>query len=351
MHSQLVALHTTPLTEHVSPPICVSNSAFNHYPRVNLYINFLKVRLDAPRVTGPQVGGTTVKQNQLAQNWLQSLNGFDPSPEEQINRCTGHMASLDTGQQDKILYILASKSFQSWLHEPDSPIFLVRAETAPTDIINFISVSTASLVSTIQSCTEFFVFSVFCGIRTSISLSGCDSGVLGVLRSLNGQMLLTMLEKNISMKVSFKEDDKVWSKSHTSTKYSWALFKSLISLLPHNSVVFILLDSVSRISGNKAEIDELVESILNIATRRAKDMGIVIKVLITDILPTSRIRTMAKEQHSLYVPDDVDGWNCGINHRAIQKKNNVVLRDLQTKNDSSSSSDDNWDLSSEDGSW
>lgn len=305
----------------------------------------------APRNTDVPVGETTMKQNQLAQDWLQSLHGFDPSPEEHIKRCIGHMASLHTGQQDKILYILESKSFQSWLHEPDSPSFLVRAETAPTDTINFMSISTASLVKTIQTCTNFVVFSVFCGIRTSISLSERDSGVLGILRSLNGQMLSWILEKHIDVKVSLKENDIIWSKSHTSTKYAWALFKSLISLLPHNSVVFILLDSVSRISGNKSEIDELVESILNIATKRAKDMGIVIKVLITDILPTSRIRTMAKEQHSLYVPDDVDGWSCGINHRAMQKKNIVILRDLQAKNDSSSSSDDNWDLSSEDGSW
>lgn len=306
---------------------------------------------DAPHVTEPQVGDNTVNQNQLAQNWLQSLHGFDPSPEEHIRRCIGQMASLDTGQQDKILYILESNSFQSWLHEPDSPIFLVRAETTPPDIINFMSVCTASLISTIHSCTEFVVFSVFCGMRKSISLSEQDSGVLGILRALNGQMLSRILVKHVSMKSSFQENEKVWSKSHTSTKYAWILFKSLISLLPNNTVVFILLDSISRISGNKAEVDELVESILKIATKRVKDMGIVFKVLVTDVLPTSRIRTMTKEQHSLYVPDDVEGWSCGINHRAIQQKNIVILRDLQTQSDSSSSSDDNWDLSSEDGSW
>lgn len=337
--------------EHVRFSIHVQSPSSNDQPWVKLYTNNLKVRLDTPHFTEPQVGETIVNQNQLPQNWMQSLHGFDPSPEEHIKRCMGRVASLDTGQQDRILYILESKSFQSWLHGPDSPIFLVRAETTPIDIINFMSVSTASLVSTIQSCAELVVFSVFCGIRKSISLSEQDSGVLGILRSLNGQMLNRILEKHIGMKVSFAENEKVWSKSHTSTKYAWALFKGLILLLPYNTVVFILLDSVSRISGNKAEVDELVESILNIATKRAKDKGILIKVLVTDILPTSRIRTMVNEKHSLYVPDDVEGWSCGINHRAIQKKNVVILRDLQTKNDSSSSSGDNWDLSSEDGTW
>lgn len=292
-----------------------------------------------------------MKQNRLALNWLQSLHDFDPSPEDHIKRCIGHMASLDTGQQDKILYILESKSLQSWVHEPNSPIFLVRAETAPTNIINFMPVCTASLISTLNSCTEFVVFSVFCGLRKIISLSERDSGVLGILRALNGQILNKILVDHITMEFLFQENENVWSRSRTSTKYAWILFKSLISLLPRNSIVFILLDSVSRISGNKADVDDLVERMMGIATRNAKNDGVVIKILVSDTSPTSRIRTMAKEQHSLYVPDDVEGWSCGINHKAVQEKNIVILRDLQTKDDSSSSSDDDWDLSSEDGTW
>lgn len=310
------------------------------------------MRSDVPLIAEKQIEESkTVENRQLVENWLQALHGFDPSPEEHIKKYISHIEGLDTDDQDKIMYILESESFQRWLHEPDSPIFLIRAETAPTDIINFMSISTASLASTMSSCTELVVLSVFCGIRKSSSLLERDSGILGMLRSLNGQMLNSMFKEHIGMKGSFEKDEKVWRKSHTSTKYAWALFKSLISLLPHNTVVFILLDSVSRISGNKAEVDELVESILKVANKCAKTMSIVLKLVVTDILPTSRIRTMAQEQHSLYVPDNVGGWNCGINHRAVQKEGAEIFRDLQTKKDSSSSSDEDWDLSSEDGSW
>ncbi|KAJ4419496.1 hypothetical protein N0V82_004941 [Gnomoniopsis sp. IMI 355080] len=299
-----------------------------------------------------QSGNLSLKEkSQLVNDWLQSLHGFDPSSEDHVKKCVSHTGNLDMSQQDKILYILESKVFQEWLNEPGSLLLHIRAETKPADIINFISVSTASLASTLESSTNFAVLSFFCGIRKSSSLSEGDSGMLGMLKSLNGQMLQFILDKQPGVDNSVPEGRKVWKKSATSIQYAWKLFRSLILGLPNNTVVFILLDSVSSISGDKTQVDDLVQKIMKMAANREEGSIVVIKVLVTDSLPSSRIREMAKQWHTLYVPDEVDGWNCGINHRAVKEKNILALQNLHIGNDSSESSDSPWDLSSDDGRW
>lgn len=90
---------------------------------------------------------------------------------------------------------------------------------------------------------------------------------------------------------------------------------------------------------------------VDMATSRENGPGIVAKIMVTDSLPSSRIRAMAKQRYRLYVPDDAEGWNCGINHRATMGKNAMTLRNLEARKETSDSSEDQWDMSSEDGTW
>lgn len=303
-------------------------------------------------ITAKQRGESSPEmKKRLIQKWLHALHDFEPSPEDDINKYIGHTDTLDVAEQDKVLYILESKVYQDWLREPRSSLLHIQAETAPTDIINFMSVSTASLALTLGRCTNFAVLSFFCGLRKSASLLEDNSGVLGMLKSLNGQLLKFVLERRPEVGLPFAESDKCWRNSRTSLKYAWTLFKSILLLLPDSSVVFILLDSASRASGDKAQVDELVQKIMDTAGNSERGANIVAKVLVTDSSPSSRIRAMAKRWHNFYVPDDVEGWICGINHRAIEGRTVASLRNLQPGNGTTDSSDDHWDLSSDDGTW
>lgn len=106
--------------------------------------------------------------------------------------------------------------------------------------------------------------------------------------------------------------DKLCTKSTESFKYSCALLRKLISLLPSGNVVFVVLDSVSRISGDNSLVDDLAKMILGVGKRKH---SIVIKHLVTDPVP-SNIWKIAN--YSLHVPGDVDGWECGMNTGSIR---------------------------------
>lgn len=218
------------------------------------------VKKEYNRITEkPHTESQTKENRRLVQRWLEASPGFDFTSDHHIRKCIAHTANLDATEQDKFVYVLQSKAFQDWLREPRSPLLHVKAETAPSDIINFMSTSTASLASSLGSGTDFAVLSFFCGLRKNASLAEDDSGVLGMLKSLNGQVLDFILEKHSAVDLPSEDSYKLWRKSPTSIQYAWRLFKSLLLSLPHHTVVFILLHSVSRVSGDKTRVDDLVK--------------------------------------------------------------------------------------------
>lgn len=266
--------------------------------------------------------GQTEETKTMINMWLQDLGEFDPTSDSHIKKCLDHAGSLDTQEQDKTQYIMNSKSFQDWLDKPTTSLLQVGSETAPESLISFMSLSIAMLALTLGGSTNFAVLSFFCGLRKSESYNETDSGVLGILKSLNGQLLKFILAKQPSTRLSVQ--DKVWQNSGNELKYAKALFKQLLSLLPDGCVVFVLLDSASRVFGDKTQVDELVQRILKVADQQPNHL--VVKMLVTDPLAISRIRKLA--HHSIYVPDDVDGWNCGMNMALVDQSNRSKLRGL-----------------------
>lgn len=124
----------------------------------------------------------------------------------------------------------------------------------------------------------------------------------------------------------------MWSKSTKSITHAWRLLTKLMELLPLRTVVFVLPDSISCASGDKSLVDDLAEKILRFGRR---SHGIVVKFLVTDPVPSSHCRRTA--DFSLHVPDDVDGWQCGMNMESTKRKNNLKLRDLEDLQESEES--------------
>lgn len=147
----------------------------------------------------------------------------------------------------------------------------------------------------------------------------------GMLDTLNGQLLQVILAKHPSTRLTVNKSDKIWRKSSKDLKYAETLFKLLLTLLPERSVVFVLLDSVSRMFGDKTRVDKFVESVLD--ELQKQENGVVVKMLVTDCLASSNIRSLAA--HFIYVPDDVDGWNCGINMGLMEERIQSKLGGLE----------------------
>lgn len=96
-----------------------------------------------------------------------------------------------------------------------------------------------------------------------------------------------------------------------------------LSLLLDGCVVFVLFDSVPRVSGVKTRIDDLVNTIQELAGKQIK--RVVVKMLVTDPVPwSSTIKRLGQE--AIYVPDDVDGWNCGMNTDLLSHRIRSKLR-------------------------
>lgn len=270
------------------------------------------------------------RSRELVERWSSGLGDFEPSPKGEIKKLIEHSQMLTLKEQDKVQYMMGCQQFQNWLGKPRSSALCVRAETAPDGIINFMSVSTAMLALTLSGATGFVTLSFFCSLRKKDSPLEGDSGALGILKSLNGQLLQIMLDRQVMIKPAFHQDEDLWSRSTESFKHSCKLLKKLVASLPSGSVVFVLLDSVSRTSGDKGLVDDIVQGIMRIGRH---SRGIVLKLLVTDPVPSSHIWRAADSQ--LYVPDDVDGWQCGMNVESMEKKNALRLRDLEESQDES----------------
>lgn len=95
----------------------------------------------------------------------------------------------------------------------------------PEDLVGFISLSTAMTALTLGGNPHFAVLSFFCGLRKSASFSEDVAGMLGMLKSLNDQLLDFILTKQPSIKLAAEDADKIWRKSGKDLKYPSRLFK------------------------------------------------------------------------------------------------------------------------------
>ncbi|KAG6355305.1 hypothetical protein INS49_003266 [Diaporthe citri] len=159
---------------------------------------------------------------QLVDEWFRSLEDFQPSSKDDVKKFIEHSGTLTLKKQDKVQYIMGCQQFQDWLGKPQSSALCVRAETAPGDIVNFVSVSTAMLALTLGGATGFTTLSFFCSLRKKDPPREGDSGALGILKSLNGQVLQIMLDRQVLIKPALDQNDNLWSKSTESFKQDFS---------------------------------------------------------------------------------------------------------------------------------
>ena len=81
-----------------------------------------------------------------------------------------------------------AQELQTWMNLTQSSVTHIFAETALSDLINFLSFTTAFLATTLETATDFRVFSFFCGLRKKDNSDEAESGLIGILKSLNGQL-------------------------------------------------------------------------------------------------------------------------------------------------------------------
>ncbi|KAF2635659.1 hypothetical protein P280DRAFT_536075 [Massarina eburnea CBS 473.64] len=252
--------------------------------------------------------------NQIASKWLKGLRGLTYNTEVDIKDCLKHKWLLDSDEKDISQWILRSQNLREWLHEDESSIIEIDVQTPPTALNNPLSFTSALFASTIQSTDQFPVLAFFCFHRNKqYPIEEEKSGAVALVNSLNGQLLRFMATKRPSVDLSVLEGQNFFSKAKKDLKCGLKLFSKLLSSLPDDDMVFIIIDSLSRLSGHTNE-EKVVKRLIR--TMKEKE-DVLIKVMVTNAFPGSYVKSVA--DMSLYVPDWVNGFG-GIDDSEMKKE-------------------------------
>ncbi len=281
---------------------------------------------------------------ELVKKWLKGLVGFKPSSNVHIKECLAAFEVLRPEEKDKAQWIMGSAELHNWLSTKRSNIFEISVENVPEELINNMTCASATLAMILANQTTAPVLSFFCGLRTNESFEVGVSDHLGLLRSLNGQLLKFILDNRDGADLAFLRKKKLLRESHNEPKHAIALFMELINALPDHDIIYVILDSFSHLTGDQS--DKLVEKL---AAFSAQMPGRVLKILVTDPLPSCPIRRIA--DISLYVPEEIFGFNDGIDIAQLEELQRNTIKRLERRQrkaletkiaDSSDSDEDNW---------
>lgn len=132
------------------------------------------------------------------------------------------------------------------------------------------------------------------------SLLESESGPTAFVKSLNGHLLELIANHRPSVDLSTLDDHEFFSKAKKTLKDGLKLLDHLVSLLPAEDGVFVIVDSLSRLSGSREDEDKVMERLEEIMSGRD---DINVKVLVTNPLVGPNAKKVV--ERTLYVLDSV----------------------------------------------
>ncbi|PQE11002.1 hypothetical protein CJF31_00000718 [Rutstroemia sp. NJR-2017a BVV2] len=239
--------------------------------------------------------------SRIASKWLPKPKLYDPIGD--MKDCLGHIALLDSDEKNISRWMLSSEEHTDWLQGTESSILEVQLQTPPASLNNPLSFTSALIATTLRSTAQFPVLAFFCMHRNNESYSEEKSGPTALVRSLNSQLLKFIADKRPSVDLSPLENRDLFSRAKKTLKDGLRLLDALFSSLPEDDMVFVIIDSLSRLSGSMEDAEKVVKKLKRIIEKRD---DLVIKMVVTDALAGSYINSVA--DISLYVPDVVSGY-------------------------------------------
>jgi len=150
------------------------------------------------------------------------------------------------------------------------------------------------------------------------------SGPVALIKSLNGQLLRFTADHRHSVNLSTLEDQQFFSKAKKNLNDGLLLLDMLLSSLPEDDMVFVIIDSLSRLSGSEHDGDKVIKKLRRIIGKRE---DVAIKVMVTDALAGSYVKSVA--DISLHAQDLVSG--CGAID--IVESSDDIARKVKHKRD------------------
>ncbi|KAK6198392.1 hypothetical protein LQW54_010286 [Pestalotiopsis sp. IQ-011] len=269
----------------------------------------------------------------ITTSWLKRLKDFSYDAKPDILDLFEHLEVLTDDEKNVSSSVVRSEQVGNWLKAGGSRVLNIEPETPTESLTNPISFSSALVVTTLRLPARYPVLAFFCMHRNNDDCSDEKSGPIALVKSLNAQLLTFVVEYRPEVDLSKVTDWEFFRKAtKKSLKDSLQMLEALIRLLPEDDKVFIVIDSLSRLSGSTKNEDKVMKRLGRFVKT---EQGPVVKILITATLGDSRARKIAHE--SLFVQDSASGFGA-INVDVMEDE---ILKsvDTQRKTDQSGSGD------------
>lgn len=239
---------------------------------------------------------------------------------------------------------MTSEKLLSWLEKPESGLLVIQCQTAPQTQANAISLSSAFLAQSLRQSHDGPVLYHSCGLRTEEGPRRPGvSGTVAVTNSLNSQ-LARQLQDHTDL--SFLGTDKYRGRSQTRLRPALKLLKRLMGEVPENESVFVIMDSLSRLSGDAEDEGEAIKRISRLVDRPSAP---VVKLLLTDLLP-GHVPHLGAVADELYVPDRVVVGGQGLNTKYLREVSEASIGRFEARRRGGGSASHSGNSSEESGS-
>jgi hypothetical protein len=300
-----------------------------------MIVNHKEVKLLQEEQEAISMRSRQESNTRVASKWLKGLRGFTYDPMIDMKDCLEHIELLDSDEKDISQCILRSEQLTDWLQEKQSSILEIDLQTPPASLNNPLSFTSALFATTLRNTAQFPVLAFFCMHRNNESSLEDKSGVVALVKSLNGQLLRFTADHRRSVDLSTLEDQEFFSKARKNLKDGLLLLDTLLSSLPEDDMVFVIIDSLSRLSGSEKDGDKVIKKLRRIIGKRD---DVVVKVMVTNALAGSYVKSVA--DISLHVQDLVSGYGAidivessGEIARKMKRKRDVKGGDGETTSD------------------
>lgn len=268
--------------------------------------------------------GLQESNHRVSSRWLAELDGFNYDSMTDIKDCLEHIERLEIDGKNVSESIMSSDELHRWLTSEKSIVLEVDLQTPPSDLNNPLSFASALLAITLRSTEGFPTLAFFCMHRNIESSKDKHSGPIAMVNCFNGQLQDFINRSRPFADLSKLETEPYFRKSKKKLADGLALLKGLLSLLPKHDTVFVILDSLSRLSGDEKDALKVIRALRSIK-RHIKH--ICVKVIITDPLVGSLVEGFVDE--SLHIQDYVCGAGT-IDVDESAHKITTALKDGQT---------------------
>ncbi|ETS76966.1 hypothetical protein PFICI_10840 [Pestalotiopsis fici W106-1] len=312
--------------------VCASDPSFDNKGGGANLLEFKRKQYEQEAEIRRSYGETNER---IAAAWLKGLKAFPYDSKLDLTYLFEHLEMLSSDEKNVSNSIIRSQQIGKWLEADESRILNVEPATPAESLINPVSFASALLVTTLRLPARYAILAFFCMHRNNDDHSEENSGSIALIKSLNAQLLAFVAEFRPQVDLSKIQDLEYFRKARKSLKESLKLFGTLIELLPEDDKVFIVIDSLSRLSGSATNEDKVINRLGRIVK---KEHGPIVKILVTATLGSSRVRKIADE--SLFVQDSASGFgalNVDIMRGEIRKS--VEPQPITDQNASEESSD------------